>query len=147
LEAKLRDDARVVVMERTNARYLDLLPEPVSLVTIDVSFISLELILPVAARLLTDDGWCLPLIKPQFEAGKGEVGARGVVRSPEVHRRVLETVLAIAVENGLIPAGLTTSPLRGPEGNVEFLALLQRDGGSGVNGAIADLVESVLGAA
>ena len=147
LDAKLRDDARVLVMERTNARYLDSLPEPVSLVTIDVSFISLELILPVAARLLADDGRCLPLIKPQFEAGKGEVGARGVVRSPEVHRRVLEKVLANAVGNSFKPVGLTTSPLRGPEGNVEFLALLQKDGGDEPIGAIADLVECVLGAA
>jgi 23S rRNA (cytidine1920-2'-O)/16S rRNA (cytidine1409-2'-O)-methyltransferase len=146
LDAKLREDARVVVMERTNARYLDSLPEPVSLVTIDASFISLELILPVAARLLTGDGWCLPLIKPQFEAGKGEVGARGVVRSPEVHRRVLEKVLTSAIESGFRPMGLTTSPLRGPEGNVEFLVLLPRDGRNEANVSIAELVESVLGA-
>lgn len=131
LDSRLRDDPRVVVLERTNARYLESLPEPVSLVTIDVSFISLDLILPVAARLLSDGGWCVPLIKPQFEAGREEVGDRGVVRKPEVHRKVLTKVLTSAVDKGFTLKGLTTSPLRGPEGNIEFLASLLYKGSDG----------------
>ncbi len=125
LDPRLRSDPRVVVMERTNARYLERLPEPVSLVTIDVSFISLTHILPVAARLLEPGGWCVALIKPQFEAGRQEV-RRGVVRDPEVHRRVLKEVLTAAVDSGFQVRGLTKSPLLGPAGNVEFLACLQR---------------------
>ncbi len=128
LDQRLRDDPRVVVMERTNARYLERLPEPVSLVTIDVSFISLRLILPVAWRLLEPGGWCIALIKPQFEAGRQEV-RRGVVRDPEVHRRVLRGVLMAASELGFRVRGLTRSPLLGPAGNVEFLACLQRGDG------------------
>lgn len=149
LDAKLRDDPRVIVLERTNARYLESLPEPVSLVTIDVSFISLELILPVSTRLLTTDGLCLPLIKPQFEAGRGEVGDRGVVRDPETHRKVLRKVLTSALDNGFSVAGLTRSPLRGPEGNIEFLALLSRDSHSAVMDGAADpdrLIEETMGA-
>lgn len=145
LDGRLRADPRVVSLERTNARYLTSLPEPVSVVTIDVSFISLELIFPVAVRLLTEKGLCVPLIKPQFEAGKGEVGARGVVRNPETHRSVLRKVLASAVENRLWPAGLTASPLRGPEGNVEFLALLQRDEVSDLsNPDLQEIVEKAM---
>jgi 23S rRNA (cytidine1920-2'-O)/16S rRNA (cytidine1409-2'-O)-methyltransferase len=125
LDSRLRADPRVVVRERTNARFLEGLPESVSLVTIDVSFISLDLILPVAARLLESGGWCIPLIKPQFEAGKGEVGDRGVVRDSETHRKVLSKVLASAITAGFSPTGLTKSPLRGPAGNVEFLAALR----------------------
>lgn len=124
LDPKLRDDPRVVVMERTNARYLERLPEPVNLVTIDVSFISLRLIFPAAARILAPGGWCVPLIKPQFEAGRREV-RRGVVRDPAVHRRVLEEVLEVAAESGFRLLGLTRSPLLGPAGNVEFLACLR----------------------
>jgi 23S rRNA (cytidine1920-2'-O)/16S rRNA (cytidine1409-2'-O)-methyltransferase len=122
LDERLRLDDRVVVLERTNARYLDDLPEPVSLVVIDVSFISLKLIFPVVAKLLLPGGTCVPLIKPQFEAGKGEVGARGVVRDPAVHRSVLERVIVDAAAEGLRFVGLTRSPLKGPEGNIEFLA-------------------------
>lgn len=146
LDAKLRDDPRVVVLERTNARYLESLPEQVSLIAIDVSFISLDLILPVVARILSDDGWCIPLIKPQFEAGRGEVGARGVVKKPETHRRVLRKVLESAIENGFHPVALTASPLRGPEGNVEFLALLRRgtDDHDGQSVDVAGLAESAM---
>jgi 23S rRNA (cytidine1920-2'-O)/16S rRNA (cytidine1409-2'-O)-methyltransferase len=125
-DARLRDDDRVVVMERTNARYLEELPEPVSIVTIDVSFISLELILPVAWRLLDDGGCCIALIKPQFEAGKGQVGDRGVVRDPMVHQSVIEKILTSAQLNSFCVQGLTRSPLRGPEGNIEFLVSLQK---------------------
>ncbi len=127
---RLRNDPRVVVMERTNARYLESLPEPVGLVTADVSFISLGLILPAAVRWLTPplspptvggEGEVVALIKPQFEAGRREVGKGGVVRDPEVHRRVLERVLSMAAQLDLGLRGLMKSPLRGPAGNVEFL--------------------------
>jgi 23S rRNA (cytidine1920-2'-O)/16S rRNA (cytidine1409-2'-O)-methyltransferase len=123
---RLRNDPRVVVMERTNARYLQSLPEPVNLVTADVSFISLGLILPAAVRWLTPptgggEGGVVALIKPQFEAGRREVGKGGVVRDPEVHQRVLERVVSIAAELGLGLCGLMPSPLRGPAGNAEFL--------------------------
>ncbi|MBN1978989.1 MAG: TlyA family RNA methyltransferase [Anaerolineae bacterium] len=121
LDWRLRGDARVVVMERTNARYVEGLPEPVDLVTVDVSFISLALILPVAVRWLRSDGQVIALVKPQFEAGRREVGKGGVVRDPTVHRAVLERVLETAEELGLGLRGLMISPLRGPAGNVEFL--------------------------
>jgi 23S rRNA (cytidine1920-2'-O)/16S rRNA (cytidine1409-2'-O)-methyltransferase len=150
LDTKLRDDPRVIVLERTNARYLESLPEPVSLVTIDVSFISLRLILPVAARLLEPEGWCLPLIKPQFEAGRGEVGDRGVVKNPETHRKVLRKVLSSAIDNGFSVAGLTISPLRGPEGNIEFLTLLRKSDANVVERSrpdIESLIETVKGGA
>lgn len=133
LDWRLRSDPRVVVMERTNARYLEQLPEPVDLVTIDVSFISLGLILPQAVRWLgvsfqggegeTHGGrHVIALVKPQFEAGRHEVGKGGVVRDPCVHRRVLERVMHAASGQGLGLRGLMVSPLRGPAGNVEFLA-------------------------
>jgi len=124
LAERLRLDPRVVVLDRTNARSLAGLPEPLALVTIDVSFISLRLVLPTAARLLEPAGVCVTLIKPQFEAGPREVGKGGVVRSPSVHRRVLVEVLASAEEIGFGVQGVTASPLRGPAGNVEFLAHL-----------------------
>ncbi len=122
---RLRLDPRVVVLDRTNARSLAGLPEPVQLVTIDVSFISLRLILPTAAHLLAPGGTTIPLIKPQFEAGQQEVGKGGVVRDPDVHRRVLAAVLAAAVEVGFGVRNLIASPLRGPAGNIEFLAHLE----------------------
>jgi 23S rRNA (cytidine1920-2'-O)/16S rRNA (cytidine1409-2'-O)-methyltransferase len=127
LVERLRLDPRVVVLDRTNARSLVELPEPVDLVTIDVSFISLRLVLPAAARLLRSGGVCIPLIKPQFEAGRREVGKGGVVRAAGVHRRVLAEVLAAARESGFGVLGVTASPLRGPAGNVEFLAHLVED--------------------
>jgi 23S rRNA (cytidine1920-2'-O)/16S rRNA (cytidine1409-2'-O)-methyltransferase len=121
LDQRLRDDPRVIAIERTNARYLDELPEPVSLITVDVSFISLSLIFPAITRLLEPAGDAVTLIKPQFEAGREEVGKGGVVRDPAVHRHVLESVIDAAARNGLIVEGLTRSPLLGPKGNVEFL--------------------------
>ena len=125
LHPSLRDDERVVVMDRTNARYLAGLPEEVDLVVIDVSFISLRLILPVAARLLRPGGTCVPLIKPQFEAGQRDVGKGGVVRDPAVHARVLTEVLT-AASVWFEPRDLIASPLTGPAGNREFLAHLVR---------------------
>ncbi|HYI24718.1 MAG TPA: TlyA family RNA methyltransferase [Thermomicrobiales bacterium] len=125
LDLKVRNDVRVVVMEKTNARYIETLPEQVDLVVIDVSFISLDLIFPVVARILRDDGVCVPLIKPQFEAGRGEIGKGGVVRDPAIHRAVLERAAASATRHGLAVEGMVASPLQGPAGNVEFLALLR----------------------
>jgi 23S rRNA (cytidine1920-2'-O)/16S rRNA (cytidine1409-2'-O)-methyltransferase len=128
LHQRLREDPRVRVMDRVNARYLEELPERIEIVTIDVSFISLDLILPVAARLLVSSGRCVPLIKPQFEAGRAEVGKGGVVRSPDVRRRCVERVLEQARQLEFSIRGLTASPLLGPAGNVEFLASLRFDG-------------------
>jgi 23S rRNA (cytidine1920-2'-O)/16S rRNA (cytidine1409-2'-O)-methyltransferase len=121
LATRLRADSRVVVLERTNARYLTSLPEPVDLVTIDVSFIGLRLVLPAALLVLKEHGDIVALVKPQFEAGRKDVGRGGVVRDRETHRRVLREIVATADELGLGVAGLTASPLRGPAGNIEFL--------------------------
>lgn len=126
LDYALREDPRVVVMERVNARYLTGLPEQVSLVTIDVSFISLRLIIPVAWRLLEEGGECVALVKPQFEAGRQQVGKKGVVSDPEIHRSVLSRVVSYAEDERFVVSGLTRSPLKGPAGNVEFLLHLQK---------------------
>ncbi len=120
----LRQDARVVVMERTNVRYLEALPEPIDLVTIDVSFISLGLVLPVVARWLQAAGEIVALAKPQFEVGKGEVGRGGVVRRPEQHEAVLVRIAGWARQLGLRLDGVVPSPVLGPAGNREFLAHL-----------------------
>jgi 23S rRNA (cytidine1920-2'-O)/16S rRNA (cytidine1409-2'-O)-methyltransferase len=127
LAERLRHDARVVSMERTNARTLgpSSLPEPVTLATIDVSFISLRLVLgPVASTFDASGGDVVALVKPQFEAGKGETD-EGVVRDPAVHARVIREVTEAAVELGLRPAGEIPSPILGPEGNREFLLHLR----------------------
>lgn len=123
LHWKLRQDRRVVVMEETNARHLDNLPEAISLVTVDASFISLKVLLPVIASWLAPGGELVALIKPQFEAGR-RAAARGggVIRDPMVHREVLAEVLNFAQETGYEVKGLLRSPLLGPKGNVEFLA-------------------------
>ncbi len=139
IDYRLRQDERVVVIERTNARYLKLLAEPVSLVTIDASFISLRLLLPVIKGWLTPSADLIPLIKPQFEAGQHDVGKGGVVRDTQVHARVLEEVLAAAQAQGFTVRGLIKSPLKGPAGNVEFLAWLGW-GGDAANKAIDDLI-------
>ena len=124
---ELRTDPRVVVMERTNARYLTALPEPIDLATVDVSFISLRLVLPAVMGWLRPDGHIIPLIKPQFEAGRHQVGKGGVVRDEVVHRQALRSVLGWAADHGLYLQGLIRSPLTGPAGNVEFLAHLTRE--------------------
>ena len=129
LHWKLRQDARVVVMERTNARHVEQLPEPVSLVTVDASFISLKILLPVVKGWFATHGDLIVLIKPQFEAGRAEVSrGGGVIRSAEVHARVLEEVLSFATQTGFDLAGLIRSPLLGPKGNTEFLAWLPYPG-------------------
>ena len=123
---KLRQDPRVVCMERTNARYLtaEQIPEALDFVSVDVSFISLGLILPALRPLLAERADLVCLIKPQFEAGKGKVGKKGVVRDPKVHLEVLEQFLRHAAESALTVKGITYSPIKGPEGNIEYLGWL-----------------------
>ncbi|USI71902.1 TlyA family RNA methyltransferase [Sphingomonas morindae] len=125
----LRDDPRVIVLERTNARHLDRqqVPEPVDLVVCDASFIALAKVLPAALALARPGARLAALIKPQFEAGRSEVGKGGVVRDPEVHARVCAEVRAWLEASGWRVAGLTTSPITGPEGNVEFLVGAEKD--------------------
>lgn len=142
LAYNLRVDPRVVVMEKTNARYLERLPEPVSFVSIDASFISLKLLLAPAS------GWSagLPhdivaLIKPQFEAGRGQVGKGGIVKDPAVHQQVLTDLLGWAVANNLHPAGLVRSSILGAKGNVEFLAWLRPGQATGFE--IASAIQAV----
>lgn len=126
---KLQTDPRVVVMDRTNVRYLEALPDGVlaDLAVIDVSFISLSLVLPAVFRLLQPGAQIVALVKPQFEAGVHDVGKGGVVRNVDVHRRVLREICATAQNLGLHPAGLIASPVPGPAGNVEFLLWLKRE--------------------
>ncbi len=139
LDWKLRSDPRVTVLDRTNARTLTELPrDPATggpalarVVTIDVSFISLTLVLPAVARWLPEGGHVVALIKPQFEAGRERVGKGGVVRDPGVHADVLRSVLRWAVENGWIVRGLIRSPIEGPAGNAEFLVWLTRSPSDG----------------
>ena len=119
---KLQQDPRVVVMDRTNARHVEHLPEAADLATIDVSFISLRLIIPAVTGWLRPGGSIVALIKPQFEAGREQVGKGGVVRDPRVHRAVLEDLANWAQSQGLGLTGLIRSPITGPKGNVEFLA-------------------------
>ncbi len=127
---RLRQDSRVVVMERTNARYLTLsmFDKPVTFASIDVSFISLKLIIPALMRVLCPPYTIAALIKPQFEAGRGKVGKHGVVRDKETHIEVIEGVLAAAREMGLCICGLDFSPVKGPQGNIEYLACLKSVG-------------------
>lgn len=121
----LRQDERVIVMERTNARYVEKLEDMINLVVIDASFISLRLLLPVIKHWLSDSADLVTLIKPQFEAGKKDVGKGGVVRDTTVHARVLQTICEFALETGFSLHGLTKSNLIGPAGNIEFLAWLK----------------------
>ena len=128
LDWKLRNDERVVCMERTNARYLtrEEIPDELDFASIDVSFISLKLIFPALYGLLREGGEIACLIKPQFEAGREKVGKKGVVRDPAVHLEVLEHFLIHAKENHFTVLGITYSPIRGPEGNIEYLGFLRK---------------------
>lgn len=133
LDWKIRSDPRVVVMERTNIRYVtpEDLGEPLDLSVIDVSFISLKIVLPAIKQLLKPEGQVLCLIKPQFEAGREKVGKKGVVRDPEIHKEVLDAFVSLADQLQFTILGLTFSPVKGPEGNIEFLGhltLADRDG-------------------
>ena len=158
LHWKLRNDPRVVVMERTNARYVETLPEPVGLVTVDASFISLKILLPVIKGWLPPspptplpagegrrgEGEVIALVKPQFEAGRKEAArGEGVIRDPEVHRKVLLEVLAFPQAEGYGIRGLIRSPLEGPKGNVEFLTWLEYPGEA--RDDLEDLVTQVIG--
>jgi len=123
----LRNDERVITMERTNIRYVtpEMLKDKPELAVIDVSFISLALVLPVVQALMTDNNEAVCLIKPQFEAGKGKVGKKGVVRDPEIHKEVLDSFLQNAEGSGFKVKGLTFSPVKGPKGNIEYLGWLE----------------------
>ena len=125
---KLRSDKRVVCMERTNARYLthEQIPDELDFASVDVSFISLKLILPALCGLLKEGGHVSCLVKPQFEAGREKVGKKGVVRDPAVPLEVLENFLVHAKESGFTVLGMTFSPIRGPEGNIEYLGFLEK---------------------
>ncbi len=125
IDYRLRLDARVSLLENTNARYLQSLGEQVSLAVIDVSFISLRLILPAAQRWLAAQADIIALVKPQFEAGKRDVGKGGIVRDLSVHRRVLREVVSFASDLGLTPSGLIRSPITGAKGNIEYLLWLR----------------------
>ena len=124
----LRQDPRVIVLERVNIRHLDRLPVPADLAVIDVSFISLRLVLPRVRELLSPPGDVVALVKPQFEVGKGAVGKGGVVRDPEQHRQVLSELRIFAEESGYTTAGEIPSPILGAKGNREFLLYLRRNG-------------------
>lgn len=122
LDYKLRNDNRVVNMEKCNIRYIDqTLIKPLDFISVDVSFISLKLIFPIASSLLKDNGHMVCLIKPQFEAGREQVGKKGIVRDRKVHVQVIENVIKYTIENRLRPSGLTYSPVTGAKGNIEFL--------------------------
>lgn len=126
---KLRTDERVVNLERTNFRHVtkEQVTDPVNFASVDVSFISLTLILPAAYPLLSDDGEMICLIKPQFEAGKGFVGKKGVVKDSQIHQDTIVKVIDFAVETGFSVLGLTFSPVKGPEGNIEYLVYLKKE--------------------
>ena len=140
---KIRSDPRVVVMERTNIRYVtpEDLGEPLDLSVIDVSFISLKIVLPAIQKLLKPTGQILCLIKPQFEAGKEKVGKKGVVRDPAVHEEVLNDFLQLAASLQLTVRNLTYSPVKGPEGNIEFLGHLSMQPGESIQPDVAALVQ------
>ncbi len=130
LHYKLRNDNRVVVMEKTNIRFVtpDMIDNVIDFISIDVSFISLTLVLPVAISLLNENKEMVMLIKPQFEAGKEKVGKKGVVKDPAVHEEVIEKIVKFVLDNKLNIAGLTYSPVKGPEGNIEYLLYINNSG-------------------
>lgn len=142
---KLRSDERVVNLERTNFRYVteEQIPEPVDFASVDVSFISLKIILPVLRERLADGGQAVCLIKPQFEAGKEKVGKKGVVRDQKVHVEVVENITNFAVECGFTLKGVTFSPIKGPEGNIEYLMYIEKSEAPEreVDFSITDLIE------
>ncbi len=139
----IRNDPRVVCLERTNARYLtaEQIPEPLEFASIAVSFISLGLILPALRPLMAPDGQIAALVKPQFEAGRDKVGKKGVVRDPAVHLEVLERFLTHAAQADFAVCGLDFSPIRGPEGNIEYLGFLQAGAGEAFDFDLKALVD------
>ena len=138
----LRNDSRVVCLERTNARYLDetVIPDKLDFFSMDVSFISVRLILPNLYNLLNDRARGVILIKPQFEAGKEKIGKNGVVRDPAVHKEVLKDITDFLINNNYAVLGLDYSPIKGPKGNIEYLAFVEKNGQS-IEFNIDDLVE------
>ena len=144
LHWKLRNDPRVVVMERTNARHIETLPEPVALVVMDASFISSAVLVPPAAGWLRPAGSLIVLVKPQFEAGRKEAArGQGVIRDAEVHEKVLLDLLPALERNGLALRGLIRSPVTGPKGNVEFLGWFEKGAAGGIE--IEQAVAKVIG--
>ena len=139
----IRNDERVVCLERTNARYLtrEQIPDELDFASIDVSFISLKLILPALRPLMSAGGQIAALVKPQFEAGREKVGKKGVVRDPGVHLEVLEQFLVHAKEADFSVKGITFSPIRGPEGNIEYLGFLSVGAGEEYTGDLAEIVK------
>lgn len=125
---KLRTDPRVVNMERTNFRYVtkEQVPDELSFASVDVSFISLSLIVPVMRTLMRNDAYAVCLIKPQFEAGRDKIGKKGVVRDKSVHIKVVDNIIGMMLNNGFSVSGLDYSPVKGPEGNIEYLILVQK---------------------
>ncbi len=128
LDWKLRNDSRVINMEKVNVRYLDTgtIPDIIDFISIDVSFISLKLVFPVASSLLSDDGSLVCLVKPQFEAGREQVGKKGIVRDAAVHAEVIAKVIGYGEDNGLYSHGLTYSPVTGTKGNIEYLLYMKK---------------------
>lgn len=141
LDWKLRNDDRVTNIEKCNIRYFDtdIIKEKIDFISIDVSFISLKLVLPVASKLLNSSGDLICLVKPQFEAGRSQVGKKGIVRDPAVHKEVIENVIRYGLENGLYPKGLTYSPITGTKGNIEYLLFFNKQKNS-----IAPDIDSVV---
>ena len=127
----LRSNAQVVNMERTNIRYLteEQIPEPIDFISVDVSFISLTLILPVVHRFLREGGSCVCLVKPQFEAGREKVGKNGIIKDPAVHLEVVQKIYHFAQEQGFLVSGLDFSPIKGAKGNIEYLMYLCKSAG------------------
>ena len=148
LDYKLRIDPRVVNMEKCNIRYLDFdeIPEPIDFISIDVSFISLKLVFPVASKLLGGNGSLVCLVKPQFEAAREQVGKKGIVRDKKVHRQVIENVIQYAEENGLCACGLTYSPVTGAKGNIEYLLFLTKQPFEGYSAVDESTVDNVVNA-
>ncbi|MEE1155310.1 MAG: TlyA family RNA methyltransferase [Acutalibacteraceae bacterium] len=128
LDWKLRNNPQVINLERTNIRYIteEQVPDKIDFFSVDVSFISLKLVLPPARLLMSDNATAVCLIKPQFEAGRENVGKKGVVRDPKVHQTVVETIVDFAVNNGFDVLGLDYSPIKGPEGNIEYLMYIRK---------------------
>ncbi|MCR5833858.1 MAG: TlyA family RNA methyltransferase [Selenomonadaceae bacterium] len=141
---KLRQDNRVVNMERTNVRNVtaENFPDAPNFISVDVAFISLDKVLPVVYDILTDDGEAVALIKPQFEAGREYVGKKGVVRDKKIHAAVIEKVLSFATETGFKILGLDFSPVKGPEGNIEYLAYFGKNGTENFTADIDSTVEA-----
>ena len=144
LAYRLRQDTRVVVMERTNARYVNDLPEPVDLVVVDASFISLRLLLPVVKTWLAPNADVITLIKPQFEAGRDAIGKGGVVKEREIHVRVLREILSFAREQEFSIRGLALSRLKGPAGNIEFFGWFKHKDTLALPHSIQPLIDAVL---